>query len=101
MDKRLRFGDLVRQSGRPQAITLWTKPQENKVLTRAIKEHRVLTVIQEPGKRDYGAIGFQATPGASFFIFPKRLPSESKARVVGINYQLIEEAVVPKARHNK
>jgi hypothetical protein len=57
--KELRFGHLVRNSGRPQVITLWTKPQENRALTDAIKKNKVLTVIQEPGKRDCGRIGFE------------------------------------------
>jgi hypothetical protein len=51
MEKTLRFGDLVRNSGRPETIALWTDPKKDRTLTRAIKENRVLTVIQEPGKR--------------------------------------------------
>ena len=96
MDKRLRFGDLVRNSGRPQVVTLWTKPEENRALTDAVKKNRVLTVIQEPGKRDCGMIGFELKPGALFLIFPRPLPREQNARVVGINYQLVQEPVVPK-----
>jgi hypothetical protein len=96
MDKRLRFGDLVRNSGKPLVITLWTKPQENRALSDAVKKNRVLTVIQEPRKRDYGIIGFQAKPGALFLVFPRPLPREQNIRVVGINYQLVEEPVVPK-----
>jgi hypothetical protein len=96
MHKRLRFGDLVRDSGRPKVVTLWTKPQQNRTLTEAAKQNRVLTVIQEPGKRDYGMIGFEPKPGALFLIFPRPLPREQNARVVGINYQLVEEPVVPK-----
>ena len=74
MEKRLRFGDLVRNSGRPQPLTLWTKPEKNGTLKRAIKGNRVLTVIQEPGKTDFGTIGFHVRPGASYFIFPRGLP---------------------------
>jgi hypothetical protein len=100
-DKRIRFGDLVRNSGRPQVVTLWTKPEENRVLTDAVKKNRVLTVMQEPRKRDYGMIGFEPKPGALFLIFPRPLPRERTARVVGINYQLVEEPVVQKARTAK
>jgi hypothetical protein len=92
MDKKIRFGDLVRNSGRPQVITLWTKPEENRALTTAIKHNRVLTVIQEPRKRDYGVIGFELHPGASYLVFPRPLP-QTKGRVIGINYQLVEEPV--------
>ena len=94
MDKKLRFGDLVRNSGRPQIITLWTEPGKNNALTRAIKGNRLLTIIQQPGKRDYGRIGFQMQPGASFLLFPRALPKEPDARVVGVNYQLVEEPAV-------
>jgi hypothetical protein len=51
----MRFADLVQDSGRPQAVTLWTKPQENPALTKAIKQGRVLTVIQEPDKTEVSA----------------------------------------------
>lgn len=94
MDKKLRFGDLVRNSGRPQIITLWTEPGKNHALTRAIKGNRLLTIIQQPGKRDYGRIGFQMQPGASFLLFPRALPKEPDATVVGVNYQLVEEPAV-------
>lgn len=93
MDKKLRFGDLVRLSGRPGVFTLWTKPEKDRAFTRAVKENRVLTVIQEPGKRDYGLIGFQLHPGASYLIFPRPLPRDQETRVIGINYQLVEEEI--------
>ena len=98
MEKRLRFGDLVRNSGRPQPLTLWTKPEKNGTLKRAIKGNRVLTVIQEPGKTDFGAIGFHLQPGASYFIFPRALPRAENARVIGINYQLVEPDAKPLRR---
>src|SRR5205807_4758098 len=91
MEEKLRFGDLVRNSGRPRIVTLWTRPEKNPELTKATKANRVLTVMQQPGKRDYGLIGFKMRPGASFLLFPRALPDEPGARVVGINYQLTEE----------
>jgi hypothetical protein len=101
MDKTLRLGDLVRSSGRPQVVTLWTKPDENRALTDAVKKNRVLTVIQEPGKRDYGMIGFELKTGALHFIFPRALPRDQKARVIGIDYQLMEETNVTKTSRSK
>jgi hypothetical protein len=99
--KRLRFGDLVRNSGRPEVVTLWTKPEKNRALTDAVKKNRVLTVTQEPGKRDRGMIGFQLKPGALFLVFPRPLPREQNARVVGINYQLVEQPVALKTLRAK
>src|SRR5215471_9162024 len=94
MEKKMRFGDLVRNSGRPQVVTLWTKPEENPVLTKAIKEHRVLTVIQELGKTDYGVFGLELRPGALILVFPRALPRLEDTRVIGINFQLVEQPVV-------
>jgi hypothetical protein len=101
MEKKLRFGDLVRDSGRPQTVALWAKPEKDPALSRAIKENRVLTVAQEPGKADHGTIGFKLLPGALYLVFPKPLPQEPDARVIGLNYELIEEPVVPKAHRAK
>lgn len=94
--KTIRFGDLVRGLGRPDVVTLWTKPGANRVLTEAVKKNRVLTVMQEPGKRDRGMIGFELKPGALFMVFPRALPREKNARLVGINYQLVAEPVTLK-----
>ena len=96
MAKKVRFGDLVRNCGRPQVITLWTKPERIPWLTAAIKQNRVLTVIQEPSKTDYGMIGFELRPGALHLIFPRALPREN-AKVIGMNYQLVEEPAITDA----
>jgi hypothetical protein len=94
MEKKIRFGELVRHSGRPQVVTLWTEPSQDRRLARAIKENRVLTVIQEHGTRDYGLAGLQEHPHAIYVIFPRPLPQLQDSRVIGINYQLLEEAEV-------
>ena len=90
----IRFGDLVRESGRPRVVTLWTDPKKDRPFSKAIRENRVLTVHTDPasGRKDYGEIGFCREPGALYLVFPERLPKEPKARIVGINYQLAEEA---------
>src|SRR6476661_8219062 len=92
--KTIRFGDLVRGSGRPRTVTLWAKPEDDPSLTGAIKRNRVLTVVQEIGKKDHGFMGFKLLPGALYLEFPRPLPRE-EARVVGINYKLIDEPIVP------
>jgi hypothetical protein len=93
--KTIRFGDLVRGSGRPRTFTLWTKPEDDPSLTGAIKKNRVLTVVQESGKKDHGFVGFKLRPGALYLEFPKPLTHEEDARVVGIDYKLIDEPIVP------
>ncbi len=91
---KLRFGDLVRESGRPQPVTLWTRPETNRAFTSAIKQNRVLTVISEPGKRDYGVIGFKPNSHGSYFVFPRKLPRAPATKVIGINYQIVEQDVL-------
>src|SRR5213080_50404 len=94
MQKTVRFGDLVRNYGRPEPVTLWTDPKHDPRISRAIRENRVLTVHQEPTskKKDFGEIGFHKIPFAAYFVFPKPLKEDKTIRVVGINYQLAEEA---------
>ena len=94
MQKTIRFGDLVRNYGRPEPMTLWTDPKHDPRISKAIRENRVLTVHQEPTskKKDFGEIGFHKIPFAAYFVFPKPLKEDKTARVVGINYQLAEEA---------
>jgi len=97
MEKKIRFGDLVRESGRPQTHTLWTDAKHDKQLQQAIKKNQVVTVIQEPtsNKKDFGRIGFHEQPGASYLIFPRSLKTDDNdARIIGLNYQLIEEPIV-------
>jgi hypothetical protein len=97
MEKAIRFGDLVRSAGRPQTFALWTAPKENRSLTQAIRQNRVVTVVQEPtGKRkDFGLIGFHEGPHSSYLLFPRRLP-QKEGRIIGLNYDLIEEPSVSK-----
>ena len=94
MEKKIRFGDLVREAGRPQTHALWTDPKKDRSLRQAIKENRIVTVIREPTSthKDFGRIGFHPQAHASFLIFPRPLPSTANdSRVIGLNYQLIEE----------
>src|SRR4249919_16044 len=94
MRKTIRFGDLVRASGRPQTITLWTAPEKNKSFSKAVRENKVLTIHPDPGghRKEYGQIGFHQQHGAIYMVFPKPLPKEN-SRIVGINYQLAVEPV--------
>jgi hypothetical protein len=97
MAKAIRFGDLVRGSGRPQVVTLWVEPKKDKNFSKAIDENRVPTVLTDPGshRKEYGRIGFQQQEGAIYLVFPKELPpANSVERVVGINYQLTEDRPV-------
>jgi hypothetical protein len=54
----------------------------------------VVTVIQEPKSsgKDFGLVGFHQLPHASYFVFPRPLNAKPDARVVGINYELLNPA---------
>jgi hypothetical protein len=93
--KTIRFGDLVKNSGRPEIVTLWGDPEKQKGFAKAIKENRVLTVIQNVGgQKDYGLIKFDREAHAVYLVFPRPLPKGPDARVIGINYQLTDEPPV-------
>src|SRR5690242_13529462 len=92
-EKEVRFRKLVDVSGKPQIVSLWSDPKRDRDFMKAIKEHRVLTVIQEPRthKKQFGKPGFHQDPRASYLIFPKPLPVDPESRVIGISYDLTAE----------
>jgi hypothetical protein len=85
----IRFRDLVQTAGTPEPKSLWTEPENDRDFMRAVKQKRVLTVVQASRRKDFGELGFHQHPGALYFIFPKPLPAE-KGRVIGIKYDLAE-----------
>lgn len=94
MSKTVRFGDLVRNSGRPQFVTLWTAPEKDGRVSGAMKESRVLTVFEEPAQKPRGQLGLHAGPHSMFLIFPRPLALDPQTRVIGINYGLAEQPEV-------
>jgi hypothetical protein len=84
-----RLEQLIKASGQPEAVTLWTKPEDNPQFMRAVKERRVLTVLQQNvgTKKDYGLVGFFPKDLAAFWIFPKPLKLPDETKVIGIKYE--------------
>jgi hypothetical protein len=91
--KQIRFSELVKQCGRPETVTLWTKPKDNPPFMKAVRENRVLTLLLKPhgNHPDFGEIAFHQRPNALYLVFENSLPEENGARVVGIKYDLIAE----------
>jgi len=85
----IRFRDLVKTAGTPEPKSLWSDPKSDREFMRAVKQKRVLTVVQESKRKDFGELGFHQHPGALYFIFPKPLPA-GEGRVIGIKYDLVE-----------
>ena len=97
-NRELRFRDLVAASGKPQVVSLWTKPEADRVFMKAVKENRVLTLIQPPTTKHkvYGIVGFQKQ--ASYLVFPNPLPVKELFRVRGIKDELLAH---PKAQSRR
>ena len=93
--KKVRFAKVVAQLGKPHAHTLWIAPEKDSELNRALKANRVMMVEQSAGggKADYGTVGFDRAraEGSQILIFPKSLKALGNAKVVGINFDLIEQ----------
>ena len=91
--KTVRFTQLVETAGKPVAVTLWTAPKDDPDFSKAMREERVLTVIQRNvgAKADYGLVGFFEQPLATYLVFPKRLPYPPETKVVGIKYDQLAE----------
>lgn len=94
MGKTIRFGDLVRNSGRPQFVTLWASPEKDHRVSQAMKENRMLTVFEDPGQKPHGLLGLHPGPHTLFLIFPRPLQLDPQVRVIGLNYSLAEQPEV-------
>jgi hypothetical protein len=86
----IRFRELVKTAGTPAPKSLWTNPKTDREFMRAVNQNRVLTVVQESAKTDFGELGFHRHEHALYFVFPKPLPA-NQGRVIGIKYDLVEE----------
>jgi hypothetical protein len=91
--KQIRFSELVKKCGKPETVTLWTKPENNPPFIKAVRQNRVLTLVLKPhgNHPDFGEISFHQKPNALYLVFPRSLPKSVGARVIGIKYDLIEE----------
>jgi hypothetical protein len=95
MGRNIRFGELVRASGRPEVLTLWTKPNQDRSFMKAVKANRVLTVFrQRHNKKDLRQIGFHRGEDALYLVFPRALNTNQQNQVIGINYDLMEQLPV-------
>jgi hypothetical protein len=92
--KSVRFDSVVEEAGQPVQVTLWTKPEEDRDFMRAVKEKRVVTVVQHNvgTKKDYGLVGFYAQERATYLLFPKRIDQADETKVVGIKYEWLATA---------
>jgi hypothetical protein len=71
-------------------------PARDKTLQAAIKSERVMTLYQQSGGTDHGIVGFEQGRSRQFLVFPKPLKPFQGQRIVGIKYELLEDAPAPK-----
>src|SRR6185436_9594835 len=91
--KTVRFTKLVEEPGEPVPVTLWTEPEEDRDFAKAMREGRVLTVVQRNvgARADYGLVGFFKEPLAMYLLFPKKLAHPEETKVIGIKYEQLAE----------
>jgi hypothetical protein len=89
--KTVKFSEVVKKCGRPSIYLAWVDPVRDRVLKRALSEHRVMTLHQElhGGKKDFGRVGYLKDRHAQLLIFPKSLRRFAERRVIAIDYALI------------
>ena len=98
--KTVRFSVLVNDAGKPDTYLLFVKPEDDKTFQKAIKAKRVVTVFQNASgnKTDHGEVGFQPGPSRQYLVFPKSVGAFDGRKVVGIKYDLLESAPIPKSK---
>jgi hypothetical protein len=90
----VRFSKVLEACGKPDIHLLLIDPAKDKTLQAAIKSDRVMTLYQQSGGTDHGVVGFEQGRSRQFLVFPKSLKAFDGQRIVGIKYDLLEEAPV-------
>jgi len=91
----VRFSKVIEACGKPDIHLLLIDPAKDKALQAAIKSDRVMTLYQLSGSTDHGVVGFEQGRSRQFLVFPKSLKPFNDQRIVGIKYELLEDAPVP------
>ncbi len=98
--KTVRFSNLVDSSGKPDTYLLFVEPEDDRTFQKAVKSKRVVTVFQNASgnKTDHGEVGFAPGPSRQYLVFPKSVGAFDGRKVVGIKYDLLESAPIPKSK---
>jgi len=92
----VRFAHVVEKGGKPEVHLLLTNPKFDRVLQRATKANRVMTIHQPSTgtKTDFGTVGFLEGVAGQILIFPKSIKAFAGRNVVGIKYELLADEPV-------
>jgi hypothetical protein len=93
--KTVRFTHVVEQSGRPEVYLLLTAPEKDAHFQQALSAHRLMTIQHAAGKTDFGTVGYDPKARGEILVFPRSLRSFADARIVGINYDLLDQELEP------
>lgn len=98
--KTARFTQVVEKCGQPVVHDLWVKPDKDPVLKKAVKEHRVMTVLiyNVGSTKDRGEVGLVDAPQRVLLIFPKSLRAYEGRRIVGVDYEKLKVEPPTKAQ---
>ena len=88
--KTVRFAVVLEAAGRPEVYTLWQKPKSDRHFQSLLKNHRVMTILQTESGTDFGLVEFCERKGAAYLVFPKSLKRFAERRIVGINWDLVQ-----------
>jgi hypothetical protein len=91
----VRFAKVVEHSGRPEVYLLLTDPQKDAHFQQALKAHRLMTIQHGGGKTDFGTVGYLPEVRGEVLIFPRSLRTFADDRIIGINYDLLEQEHEP------
>ena len=98
--KKVRFASVVSHAGQPEVYLPLSDPKHDRAFMRAVKEHRVLSVKQEPTakRKDFGVVGFDEGRHNTYLVFRKPLTKFLDARIVGIKYDVVSASPVSASR---
>jgi hypothetical protein len=106
--KSVRFSILVERFGNPAVYLPLSSPDKDPNFMRAVEENRMVTLKQEPTskRKEFGVVGYLKEKFVTYLLFPKTLNGLQGQRVIGINYDLLQDAGLsmsppPKPKHER
>ena len=94
--KTARFTEIVEQCGKPSAHFALLDPAKDRPLQNLLRQNRVMSIYH--GHRgegaDYGMVGLIESTGSQLLVFPKSIKRYAGRRIVGINYDLLEDSAL-------
>jgi hypothetical protein len=95
--RTVRFGQLVKAAGKPHPATLWAgDPEKDPDFRKAMEENRIVSIhlVNVGTKKEAGEIGFLKGRDLNYLIFPKALAFAEGTKVIGIKFEMLEDAPV-------